>query len=159
MKIDPVVKNETRVMAFGMGVLCLLMLAVYAVLQKLNLSVFLGTALGFCATVGNFFLMALSVQKSAEKMDGVHIEAKETTDNAEGQNGEEQEAPLSPEAINAKKLMQKSYYARLVLIVAVAVLAIAVPFIDAVPCLITLLFPRIVIYAVQFIRNKKEAKA
>lgn len=159
MKIDPVIKKETGFIALGVGALCLLMLIVYAVLKKLVIGVFLGTALGFCATVGNFFLMALSVQKSAEKMNGVHIAEKQDGDETDEENGEEKDEPLSPEAISAKKLMQKSYYARLVLLAVVAILAVTLPFVDAVPCLISLLFPRIAIYIIQFIRNKKEAKA
>lgn len=160
MKVDPVVKSETRLIALGVGVLCLFMLAVFIFINKLDLPVVIGTVLGFCAAVANFFLMAFSVQKSAEKMNGVEI-LDDPNDNALETDGEdaEKEKPLSPEARMAKKFMQASYTSRMLLLVIVAILAVSLPFINAIPCLITLLFPRIVIYVTQIIRNKKEAQA
>lgn len=157
MTVDPVVKKETRNIFLGVSMLSLVMLAVFAFLKKLDLPVVIGTLLGSAAAVANFFLMALSVQKSAEKMNGVRIEDEPEDE----QNGEEEakEKPLSPEAKEAKKFMQASYTGRMLLIVLVAILAVTLPFINAVPCLIALLFPRLVIYGMQFIRKKKEAKA
>lgn len=157
MTVDPVVKKETRNIFLGVAMLSLVMLAVFAFLKKLDLPVVIGTLLGSAAAVANFFLMALSVQKSAEKMNGVRIEDEPEDE----QNGEEEakEKPLSPEAKEAKKFMQASYTGRMLLIVIVAILAVTLPFINAVPCLIALLFPQLVIYGMQFIRKKKEAKA
>lgn len=153
MKVDPVVKKETGVIALGVGMLCLLMLAVYSFLKKLVLDVLLGTALGFIAAVINFFLMAFSVQKSAEKMNDAQINDDETPSNEEG---EEIEKPLSSEAKLAKKFMQASYTSRMLLMGLVAIMAVTLPFIDAVPCLIAMLFPRIVIFVTQIIRSKRE---
>lgn len=158
LKVDPVVKNETRVIALGVAVLCLLMLAVFAFIKQLDYTVIIGTCLGFLAAVANFFLMAFSVQKSAEKMNGVQP-AESMEETAEDGEEEQKEAPLSPEAKLAKKFMQASYTGRMLLLVIVAILAISLPFINAIPCLIALLFPRIVIYVTQIIRNKKEARA
>lgn len=160
MKVDPIVKKETRVIALGSGILCLLMLAVFAFLNMLDLPVIIGTALGFLAAVANFFLMAFSVQKSAEKMNGIIIEDSDQQDATEADGQEEQmDKPLSPEAKLAKKFMQASYTGRMLLLVIVAILAISLPFINAIPCLIAMLFPRIVIHITQIIRNKKEAQA
>lgn len=158
MKIDPVVKKETGVIAIGVGALCLFMLAVFAVLSKLDVPVLIGTLLGYFAAVFNFFLMAFSVQKSAEKMNGVTIE-EDTEENGAEDGEDHQEKPLSPEAKLAKRFMQASYTGRLLLTAVVAILAITLPFINAIPCLLAMLFPRIVICLVQIIRNKKEAKA
>ena len=157
MKVDPVVKNETKVIAVGVGVLCLLMLAVFAFIGQLDHTVIIGTALGFGAAVANFFLMAFSVQKSAEKMNGVVIEPEEENQDTENGEEEQKEKPLSPEAKMAKKFMQASYTGRMLLLVIVAILAVSLPFIHAVACLLVLLFPRIVIYVTQIIRSKKEA--
>ena len=55
--------------------------------------------------------------------------------------------------------MQASYTGRMLLLVIVAILAVSLPFIEAVPCLLALLFPRISIFLTQMIRNKKEANA
>lgn len=160
MKVDPVVKSETRVMALGVGILCLLMLAVFAFLKQLDLPVIIGTVLGFLAAVTNFFLMAFSVQKSAEKMNGVKLEDHDTqSDHEADEETEKEEAPLSPEAKLAKKFMQASYTGRMLLMAIIAILAISLPFINEIPCLIAMLFPRIVIFVTQIIRNKKEAQA
>ena len=156
MKVDPVVKKETRVIGLGVLVLSMIMLSVYAFMKQLSAGVLLGTVLGAAAAVFNFFLMALSVQKSAEKMNGVHVrDASEEENDGE----EEKEKPLSPEAKEAKKFMQASYTGRMLLLVIVAILAVSLPFIEAVPCLLALLFPRISIFLTQMIRNKKEANA
>lgn len=156
MKVDPVVKKETKTMALGVLVLCLVMLAVFAFLKRLDYTVIIGTALGFFAAVANFFLMAFSVQKSAEKMNGVRIEDDEPAGDDENEE-EQKEKPLSPEAKLAKKFMQASYTGRMLMLVIVAILAVSLPFINAVSCLIVLLFPRLVILLTQMIRNKKEA--
>ena len=67
MKVDPVVKKETGTIAIGVCVLSLMMLAVFAFLQKLDYTVLLGNLLGCFAAVPNFFLMGLTVQKAVEK--------------------------------------------------------------------------------------------
>ncbi len=157
MKVDPVVKKETGTIAIGVCVLSLMMLAVFAFLQKLDYTVLLGTLLGIAAAVANFFLMALSVQKSAEKMRGVSLPPVEETE--DGEEAETEKAALTPEGKEIKKFMQASYTARMLLIVVVAILAVNLPFIHPVACLLVLLFPRLVVFAVQFIRKKKEANA
>lgn len=158
MKVDPVVKKETKTMALGVAVLSLIMLAVFAFLKKLDYTVITGTLLGMAAAIANFFLMALSVQKSAEKMNNVSLPKAEETEDGE-EADETKETPLSPEAKEAKKFMQASYTGRMLLLVLVAVIAVTVPVFHPVACLLVLLFPRIVVYAVQLIRNKKGAKA
>lgn len=155
LKVDPVVKKETGFIALGVGILCMLMLAVYLIIGKFTSGVLIGAALGFFAAVANFFLMAFSVQKSAEKMNNVQPDEEDQSQ----QDGEEEaEKPLSAEAKLAKKFMQASYTGRMLLMGLVAILAVSLPFIDAVPCLIAMLFPRIVIFVTQIIRNKKEAR-
>lgn len=158
MKISPVVKKETGTIALGTVMLCLIMLAVYTFLGKLDPSVFLGTALGFIAAVGNFFLMALSVQKSAEKMNGVVLPPVQKDENGEEADSDKNDA-VSPEAKEIKKFMRASYTGRMLLLVLVAILAVNVKIFDTVACLVVLLFPRIVVFVVQFIRKKKEGNA
>ncbi len=157
MKVDIVVKKETGKIALGVAVLCAIMLSVFAFLHMLDHKVILGTLLGAAAAVFNFFLMALSVQKSAEKMNGTVIEEPLNTDDEETDE-EEKTKPLSPQAQSAKKIMQVSYTFRMLILVAVAIIAVTIPVFNPIPCLIALLFPRIVICAVQLIRNKKGGK-
>lgn len=157
MKIDPVVRKETSTIALGVFVLTLIMLAVFAFVKQLDYSVFIGALLGAAVAVANFFLMALSVQKSAEKMNGAVIPRDEKT-GEEGEEGEENENSLSPEAKEAKKFIQASYTGRLILLVIFCIIAVNVPFIHTVAFLIPLLFPRLAVFAIQLIRNKKEEK-
>ena len=62
MKIEPAVKAETKKIAIGTGILSVLMIAVFLILRQFDWTVLTGALLGYCATVGNFFLMALTVQ-------------------------------------------------------------------------------------------------
>ena len=76
MKIQPAVKTETGRIAFGTGIGVLIMFLVFFVLHMVvpqdapfNLAVpfdykvILAGIIGFCVAVGNFFWMAITVQK------------------------------------------------------------------------------------------------
>ena len=72
MKLQKAVKDETVFVALGSLILSVLMVIVFFVLHKLypervpaGLPVLIGAAGGCAAAVGNFFLMALTVQKVA----------------------------------------------------------------------------------------------
>lgn len=159
MKVEPIVKKETSTIASGVLVLSMVMLAVYAFLNKLSYQVILGTLLGILAAVGNFFLMALSVQKSTEKMQGVVVpEEAPGEDDAEKEKYEDKQL-ATPEAASVKKFMKASYMLRMLMLVIVIILAVTIKIFDPIPCLIVLLFPRLVIFAVQIIRNKRGANA
>ena len=73
MKIQPAVRTETVRIAMGTAFFSLVMLLVFALLDRLDVTVVLGTLLGAGAAVLNFFLMALSVQRAAESMKGVTV--------------------------------------------------------------------------------------
>ena len=67
MKIQQAVKAETKRLALGVTVLTVLMLGVYLILGRMSVNVVLGGAWGSMVAVLNFFFMALTVQKAAEK--------------------------------------------------------------------------------------------
>lgn len=73
MKVQPAVRQETAKVGLGTAILSALMVAVFALLGRLDYRVVLGTLLGGCSAMLNFFLMALSVQQAAEDMHGVHV--------------------------------------------------------------------------------------
>ena len=73
MKIQPAVRTETVRIAMGTAFFSLVMLLVFALLDRLDVTVVFGTLLGAGAAVLNFFLMALSVQRAAESMKGVTV--------------------------------------------------------------------------------------
>jgi len=154
MQIQPAVKQETRKIAVGVGILSALMIAVYLILGRFGMPVLWGTLMGAAFAVGNFFLMALSVQQAAARMNGVQLPPEE-----EPKDGEEPEpAPLSPQARQAKQRMQLSYTGRMLMLAGMAALAYLLPGVDLIPALIAQLFPRIVIFA-EGILMKKETQA
>ena len=89
MKVQPAVQAETKKMALGVGVLTVLMIAVFLVIRQFDYTVLLGALLGFAAAVGNFFLMALTVQKVTGNMPVLPKNEEETEETED----EEREQP------------------------------------------------------------------
>lgn len=154
MTVQPAVIQETKRIAGGTLILTAAMLIVFVLLGRMDYTVVLGALLGAAYAVGNFFLLALSVQMAAEKMNGSHPAPL-----PEPEEGEEPtEAPLSPEAQEARKKMQLSYTGRMLLLIVVAIVAIKAPCFNAIAALIPMLFPRIIIFINGIImKNQKEA--
>lgn len=113
-KVDPVVKQETGFIALIVLALSVLMQAVYLLIGKWNYTVLTGNLLGAALAVGNFFLMALTVQKV------VGLEEKD-----------------------AKKKLQLSQQLRLIMMLVVCVIGGALACFDTVAVLIPQFFPRI----------------
>lgn len=67
LKTDPTVKKETKYIAAWSVVFSLLMEAVFLVLSLWDIRVLLGNLLGLFISVGNFFLLGLTVQKAVTK--------------------------------------------------------------------------------------------
>ena len=150
MTVQPAVKAETKKMALGVGVLSLLMIAVFLVLGKFDYTVLLGAILGCGAAIGNFFLMALTVQKVTDGMPALPKQEEEPEE-------EENEAqPISEEAARAGKKMQLSFLLRLLMMGAVAVLAVKSPLFHPWAALLPMLFPRIVIALRGFFENRQK---
>lgn len=63
-RIDPVVRKETKYIAVGTLILSALLQAFFLVIGKWDLTVLLGNVLGAAVAVGNFFAMALTVQRA-----------------------------------------------------------------------------------------------
>ena len=156
MKIQPAVKTETTRIAIGTSILGVLMLAVFLLIGKFDITVLLGAILGCAAAIGNFFLLALSVQKAAEKMNGVRLPSYEEAEAQMTEDDEELPVPDAPEIQQAKKAMQTSYTFRLFILAIVGILGLTLPCFHAVATVVPFLFPRIVIFIYGLI-NKKEA--
>ena len=155
VKIQPAVRKETLRIAAGTLILGVLMVLVFVLLGKFDYTVILGALLGCGAAIGNFFLLALSVQKAAEKMNGVQLPSYEEAE-AELEDGQELPAPDAPELQQAKRSMQASYSARLFLMAVVGILGLTISCFHAVATVVPFLFPRIVIFFYGM-SNKKEA--
>ena len=154
MKVQPAVQAETKKMALGVGVLTVLMIAVFLVIRQFDYTVLLGALLGFAAAVGNFFLMALTVQKVTGNMPVLPKNEEETEETED----EEKEQPLSDEARQAGKQMQLSFLQRMLMLGGVAALAVTAPIFHPWAALLPMLFPRVVI-ALRSLFEKKQKEA
>lgn len=155
IKLQETVKRETLRVAAGTAVLTVLMVAVFLLLGFFDWSVLLGAVYGCFFAVLNFFLMALSVQKAAESMNGVQLPPEEETTEGENQ-GEAPEKPLSPQATRAKSRMQLSYMGRMLMVVVMAVVALNVSWLNPVAAIMPQLFPRLAIQLLTVGQKKRK---
>ena len=130
-KPQKTVLRETKRIAIGEVILLAIMWIVYALTGRFSLAVVLGGLIGGAYAVFNFFMLGMTVQKAAQVQP----------DNAE----------------MARMQMKSSYNMRMVGMLAVAVLAFALPFVDGLAAIIPLLFPRVTILALQLTGQIKDA--
>ena len=113
--------QETKRIAVGTVIMLVVMLAVYAVLGKFTVGVLLGGLLGSAYAIFNFFMLGMTLQKAASMTDQQMAHMK----------------------------VRSSYSTRMIGMLILAVVAFALPFVEGIPCLIALLFPRATIFALQ----------
>lgn len=119
MKFEPEVKKDIDFMALGCGVCSIVVALVFAVIGKFTLPVLWGTLVGYVLSFGNFVLMSVGVLKALETGDEVM----------------------------AKLKMRRSYVFRTVVMLAVIGVSIAVEFVNWVPVVASVFYPRIIITA------------
>lgn len=113
--------KETKRIAVGTVIMLVVMLAVYAVLGKFTVGVLLGGLLGSAYAIFNFFMLGMTLQKAASMTDQQIAHMK----------------------------VRSSYSTRMIGMLILAVVAFALPFVEGIPCLIALLFPRVTIFVLQ----------
>ena len=113
--------KETKRIAVGTVIRLVVMLAVYAVLGKFTVGVLLGGLLGSAYAIFNFFMLGMTLQKAASMTDQQMAHMK----------------------------VRSSYSTRMIGMLILAVVAFALPFVEGIPCLIALLFPRATIFVLQ----------
>ena len=113
--------KETKRIAVGTVIMLVVMLAVYAVLGKFTIGVLLGGLLGSAYAIFNFFMLGMTLQKAASMTDQQMAHMK----------------------------VRSSYSTRMIGMLILAVVAFALPFVEGIPCLIALLFPRATIFVLQ----------
>lgn len=113
--------KETKRIGVGTVIMLVVMLAVYAVLGKFTVGVFLGGLLGSAYAIFNFFILGMTLQKAASMTDQQMAHMK----------------------------VRSSYSTRMIGMLILAVVAFALPFVEGIPCLIALLFPRATIFVLQ----------
>ena len=116
MKVQQAVKTETLHVALGVLAGDVLMLAVFFLLHKLDLTVFLGAVLGSAFAVLSFFLLGLSVQKIT---------------------GDGYQDPAS-----AGKYMKTIYHLRMLMMAAVIVAGVLLPCFNYIAVIVPFLFPQ-----------------
>ena len=127
MNIKQGAKQTLSIFA-GSFVLAGIMVIAFAVFGYFSLAVVWGALLGVFAATLNFFLLALTLEYA-----------------------------LGKGARKAQGIMGLSYTARIIIIAVIVVFAIKSPHINYVAAAIPLLFPRIVIYIINFLnKGKKE---
>ena len=133
MKPQKAVVQESRRIAIGVAILCAAMLVVFLLLGKMTWLVALGALIGYAVAVGNFFFMAMDVQRVTENFDP------------------NDEADLK----RAKAKMRASYNRRMLALVVILGASIWFLKADWIAALLPQLFPRFVIQAWQLIKNRK----
>lgn len=116
--VDPIVKRETEYIVVGMLVLGALMQAAFVVIGRWDVSVLRGNALSAAALVGNFFAMALAVQKA-----------------------------VTQEKKQAKRIMQLSNAVRMLAMSALLAVGVLLPAFNTWAVVIPFAFPHLIVAA------------
>lgn len=124
-----IVWKQTARIAMGEVVCVALMLGVYALLHKLNLSVILGGLVGTVLAVGNFFFMAVIATLAADKAQAQDVEG-------------------------GQKLMKSSYPIRILLLAGLLVVCAWSGYFDILALALPLLFVRPIIMVCEFFGKK-----
>ena len=138
-KPDKAVRQQTARVALGVAALVAVMLAVYAIIGRLSLSVALGGIYSGCLGVANFFIMGMMVQSVTERM-------------AEKERTEQEIADMSIQMQNRMKI---SYNMRMIGLFGLLVLGSAVFKFDALATILPSVFPSIVIRVLQIMEARK----
>ena len=121
MRPQATVVRETKRIAVGVLAMLAVMFAVYFAMGRLTAAVVLGGLLGGAYGVLNFFLLGMTVQR----------------------------ASLETDEMMARMRIRSSYSMRMFGTVLVGILSFALPFVEGLPCIIALLFPRATILVLQ----------
>ena len=119
MKLSPAIAKETKHITAGILIGDAVMIAVFAILKRLDYTVFLGALLGSAAAVLNFFLMCVRAQRAMADPDRARI------------------------------IIQRSYTTRMLSMVAVMAVGVLAPCFHVVAVVLPFLFPSITIKMMQ----------
>ncbi len=135
-KIDKTVKKETAIIAGGSAVCSVLMNLIFFLAARFtdvcvyDYTVITGSVLGWAIAVLNFLLMGVTIQNA------VALEDEQM----------------------AKKKIQLSYMLRTVLLVAAMAAGVLLPWFHWLPVLVSVIFPRIVIFFRSIVLKKTEGE-
>lgn len=124
-----IVYRQTGIVAIGQAVGIALMLAVYALLGRLDLSAVLGALVGCAIAVGNFFAMALIATVAADRAEAQDVDG-------------------------GKKLLQTSYPLRLLVLAGLLLACGWSGRFDPIALVLPLVFVRPALTAAEFFSKK-----
>ena len=119
MKLSPAIIKETKHIAIGVLIGDAVMIAVFALLKRLDYTVFLGAALGSIAVIVNFLVLGIRAQRAMEDPD------------------------------RARVIIQRSYTFRMLLMVAVMAIGVIAPCFHTVAVVIPFLLQSVTIFVMQ----------
>ena len=119
MKLSPAILKETKHIAIGVLIGDAVMIAVFALLKRLDYTVFLGAALGSIAVIINFLLLGIKAQQAMQDPD------------------------------RARVIIQRSYTFRMLFMVAVMAVGVAAPCFHTVAVVIPFLLQSVTIFVMQ----------
>lgn len=170
MKVQPVVKRDTLRLAVGMVAPVVLTVLGFWGAGRLDYTVVLGALLGYLVTVGNFFLLALTIQNNTEmaeregEKNPLPPEPEQDPDDPENQKdvmetimGKKAGVELPEYAQRAKRNSQLSYIGRVALMAILLLAAALLPCFNVLAALIPLLLQRFVLMILSA-SNKDEQK-
>lgn len=134
IKLSQEIKQETRSIAIGVGIMSVIMVAVFAVLNAAELvqvnlmTVVLGAVLGAGYAICNFLLLGIAVQRAVD-------------------SGDPKQGQL---------IVQGSYTKRLLLMAVVLIIGFKAPCFNGLAVALPQLFPRVVIFVKSLFQSKRK---
>lgn len=119
MKLSPAILKETKHIAIGVLIGDAVMIAVFALLKRLDYTVFLGAALGSIAVIVNFLVLGIRAQRAMEDPD------------------------------RARVIIQRSYTARMLFLVAVMAVGVLAPCFHTVAVVIPFLLQNVTVFVMR----------
>ena len=129
MESRKIVFRETAVVLVGQALCIGIMLAVFAMLRKFDITVLLGGLMGGLLAVGNFFFMAVAATLAADRAEQQDVEG-------------------------GKKLMKASYPVRLLVLAVILIACIKSGWFHVLSLVLPLAFTRPILTMAEFFKKK-----
>lgn len=129
MESRKIVYRETGIVAIGVTVCTAVMMLVYALLGRFELSVLWGGLMGAVLSIGNFFLMALGTSLAADKAENQDVKG-------------------------GSLLVRNSYMLRLLVLFVMLILCAKTEVFNLIALVLPLVFVRPTLTVVEFFRKK-----
>ena len=141
---------DTVWLALGEVAVALLISAVYLLIGRFNYSVVTGAVLGGAVTVINFLILSVGINRAINKF---------VEERGDGEMDEEEADKYAKEhGMTVQNAMMKSYIFRILLMIGSLVLAGVSGWFNIIATVIPLLMYRPILYAVEIIKIKANAK-